>query len=122
MPEPELQARYGEYRDTLRDWVYRLNRRRALLCRFFGPEIGGEFENRIMPEFNRLHARIIDLVRMPRAQRDAFSPNQLNSEADQLNNVTYLFNNRLAEAIRSGNVGSVDPGGACDFSAVDPVH
>ncbi len=115
VPEGDLAKKYTDYPQTILDWVYHLNKRRALLCRFFGPSVGFDFESKIMPGFNDLHRIVTDEFRLSPSKRRTWQPDELNARADALNNTVYVFNNRLAEAIRRGDVGSIDPGAACEY-------
>jgi hypothetical protein len=116
--EDSLKGRYAEYQEVFYKWNHNLNRNRALVCRFFGPELGEQFEGIIMPKFSDLHDTIIVLYRMPRSSRPIIPPDDLNSLADSLNDVIYKFNNSMAELIRSGKVGVTDPGKACEISPI----
>jgi len=114
--EDSLRSRYNEYIQVFYTWNHNLNKNRALICRFFGPELGSKFEDYIVPEFIELHKSIIFLYRLPRSLRPIIYTDSLNSLADPLNDDIYEFNNAMAELIRSGNVGLTDPGKACDLN------
>jgi hypothetical protein len=120
--EDSLKSRYAEYIQVFYSWNHNLNKNRALICRFFGPELGGQFEEIIMPKFRELHESIIGLYRIPRSSRPLIPTDNLNSLADSLNDVIYTFNNAMAELIRSGKVGLTDPGKACDISETNTTN
>ena len=115
IPEDSLKIRYSEYMGIFYNWNHNLNKNRALVCRFFGPELGEQFEGFIMPGFYDLHSTIINIYRLPRSLRLRIPSDSLNSLADSLNSVVYEFNNSMAELIRSGRVGLTDPGKARVF-------
>src|SRR5713226_3810526 len=58
--EPVLKedSAYGNYRATVYDWNFALNRNRSLLCRYFGAHVGAEFES-IMYSLNDLHDSVV---------------------------------------------------------------
>jgi hypothetical protein len=113
LPASQIEEAYTSYRDTLFQWNFRLNKNRALICRFFGPEAGSQFETRIMPKLNALHEHLVQSKNTP--PKKAVEPNSISGLADPVNNEIYEFNNRLAESIRSGRIGLTDPANACDF-------
>ena len=115
IPEDSLKKRYLEYQDVFLKWNRNLNRNRALVCRFFGPEIGEQFENIIIPQFRILQIAITPIYRTPKRSRPFFSSGNLVCLSDSLNETIYEFNNSMAELIRSGKVGLMDPGKACDL-------
>lgn len=118
-PAGDVFKRYEDYRQTLFEWSFNINRNRALVCRYFGADAGRVFEVEIMPGFNDLQAQLSETLRT----RESPPPLKIervdgfNQLADPLNNTIYDFNNRLAELIRSGEIGSKDPGKACDFKS-----
>jgi hypothetical protein len=116
VPDKELNRRYEEYRKSLLKWVHSLNRNRALVCRYFGPAAGLQFEAEIMPEFIQLQNKIRPLIKMHRDRRPSFGEDSLNLLGNNLGHKIYMFNNMLAEAIRSGNVALTDSNSSCDFS------
>ena len=122
IPEDSLKARYTEYMHVFFEWNHNLNKNRALICRFFGPQLGEQFEEVIMPELRELHNTIISIYRTPRSFRHIIPSDSLNSLADPVNDVIYQFNNSMSELIRSGNVGLTDPGKACDIMVVDSIN
>lgn len=113
MAEDSLRAIYEDYNKSVRAWNNSLNRNRALACRFFGPSTGSQLEAEIAPRFAVLQDTITKLMRLSREARPRFRPNVLNKLADPLNNKIYKFNDLMAEAIRSGKIGEVDPGDGC---------
>jgi len=108
-----INKRYYEYQDIFLKWNHSLNKNRALVCRFFGANLGDLFDRQIMPMFRELHDTIIKVYRMPRTLRQGLGPIRLNYLADSLNNIVAKFNDSMAELIRSGKVGLTDPGNAC---------
>jgi hypothetical protein len=114
--EDSLKSRYAEYIQVFYTWNHNLNKNRALICRFFGPDLGSQFEEFIMPKFSELHEIILGIYRLPPASRPLIVADSLNSLADSLNNVIYGFNNSMAELIRSGKIGLTDPGKACSIT------
>jgi hypothetical protein len=117
IPEDSLKQRYAEYEETFFKWNRNLNKNRALVCRFFGPDLGETFEGTIMPQFSDLHRVVHELYKTTRSRRPLIPSDSLNSLADSLNSVIYDFNNSMAERIRSGRVGLTDPGKACEFDS-----
>jgi hypothetical protein len=112
IPEDSLKKRYLEYQEVFLKWNRNLNRNRALVCRFFGPDL---LENNIVPQFRNLQIVIMNIYNTPRASRPAFNNGNLDCLSDSLNEVIYEFNNSMAESIRSGQVGLMDPGKSCDL-------
>jgi hypothetical protein len=113
--EDSLRKRYSDYQEVFYQWNYNLNKNRALVCRFFGPDLGEIFERQITPDFIELHQALYEIYKMPRSERPFIPSDSLNSIADSLNEVIYSFNNSMAELIRSGQVGLTNPGSACVF-------
>lgn len=114
--EESLSVKRAAYRALMLDWQFRLNRNRALVCRYFGPASGAVFEERILPGLRSVHDTLRVLLTAPPARRAVFKSGELNQVADSVNTIIYAFNNQLAEAIRRGDVGATDPGAACAFS------
>ncbi|MEA2559110.1 MAG: hypothetical protein QOH06_614, partial [Acidobacteriota bacterium] len=50
----EIWVKYDDYQKTLREWSFSLNRNRALLCRYFGPEVGQTFEGEVIYGFKEV--------------------------------------------------------------------
>ena len=117
--DAELQKRYDDYDAAVLDWSYNINRRRALICRYFGPDPGRKFEGDISGRFRSLHGEILDQIKSPRGNRKTYNADELNSKANPLNVVIYQFNDMLAEKIRSGEVGMTDPGNACSTQSAN---
>jgi hypothetical protein len=112
----EIWVKYDDYQKTLREWSFSLNRNRALLCRYFGPEVGQTFEGEVIYGFKEVQDSLRErLGTNLRERRTTFSQEALNDIADPLNNAIYRLNNQLAEGIRSGDLGSSDPGNECDI-------
>lgn len=120
-PSSEVWKKYDDYQQTLFEWSYNTNRNRALLCRYFGPDAGIAFETKIMPGFREIQKRLIERLGTSTASRKTeFSRECINYAADPLDRLIYQLNNKLAERIRSGDVGSSDPGNKCDFETELP--
>ena len=43
IPEDSLKIRYNEYLEIFYAWNHNINKNRALICRFFGPQLGEQF-------------------------------------------------------------------------------
>jgi hypothetical protein len=74
------------------------------------------FERQITNAFIDLHQGLTEAIRAPTINADALK--KLENQADQMNYTIYDFNNILAEAVRSGDIGSSDPGKACHLIGV----
>ncbi|MBD2716450.1 hypothetical protein KBK19_15520 [Microvirga sp. STR05] len=114
--EDSIRKRYAAYQHVFHKWNFSLNKNRALICRFFGPEIGSRFESQIIPQFNGIQDTIRKIIKMQPSQRPIYQSDEINSLADALNTQIYKMNNEMAEAIRSGDIGPTNPGEACDFN------
>ena len=114
----EIYIHLENYRGSVNSWNFNLNKNRALLCRYFGPNLGRELEITISKEFTRLQN-----ILTPRLGTDKKVPNKkigsskFEKQATDLNRLIYQFNNQMAEQIRAGNIGSKDPGKACSIKA-----
>ncbi|MCL1068900.1 hypothetical protein L2735_19250 [Shewanella olleyana] len=107
---------YADYAKVLNDWNNSLNKNRALLCRYFGPELGAVFEREIRPGFNELQAIFRERLKTSSAKKTTeIASSEIVSKAKNLNVAIYRFNNKAAEIIRSGDIGVSDPGKACHF-------
>jgi hypothetical protein len=122
----EIWKKYDDYQQILFEWSSSVNRNRALLCRYFGPDAGTAFETKIMPGFRNIQETLRKRLETNAVSRKVtFSREALAYCADPLSHLIYQLNNRLAESIRSGDVGSSDPGNKCDIEMellLDKTH
>lgn len=103
MGSDELNERFNKYDNALVNWNTNLNRRQALLNRYFGPHMRKVFEYQIHDKFRIISNQLDSLIRSGTESLDNYK--NIQTEIDNINTKIYGYNNTLLNMIKKEEIG-----------------